>query len=149
MKKYFWTGLPVILIIGALVGGVFIYKSGATKPKITQEELSLVQSPTEISEPTPELKREDLKLKVLNGRGVAGIAGEAKNYLESLGYKDVEVGNADSYAYQQTEISIKKDKEPYLELLITDLSDGFRVSEKTETLATESEFDAVITIGKE
>jgi len=65
-----------------------------------------------------------------------------------LGYKDIAVGNADSFDFEKTEISIKEGKKDYLDILTNDLSDGYRVLEETKTLDEESEFDAVITIGK-
>lgn len=151
-KKFIWIGLPAILIIGALIGGIFIYRAGVKSARIVQEEPSPtpLPSPTETAEPSPEpeLKREDLKLQVLNGRGVAGTASDAKEFLEGLGYKDVAVGNADSFDFEKTEVSIKEDKKDYLEMLTDDLSKEYVVSEDTETLDAESDFDAVITIGK-
>jgi hypothetical protein len=147
MKKYFWTILPVILILGALIAGVFIYQAG-TKNGVVQEQPSPFPAETLESTPVLELKREDLKIQVLNGRGVAGVAGEAKDYLEELGYQVIGVDNAGSFDYEETEISIKKDKENYLDLLEEDLSKEYTLSEKAEILDTESEFDAVIIIAE-
>lgn len=42
------------------------------------------------------VKREDLKIIVLNGTKVNGLAGTARDTLLSLGYSDVSVGNSDS-----------------------------------------------------
>jgi hypothetical protein len=144
MKKLFWIVLPMVLITGSIIGGVFIYRAGTPFPSPSPLPLETPQV-----SPAPELKREDLKLQILNGRGVPGTAAQAKEFLEGLGYQNIEVANADSYDYEQTEISIKKDKESYLEQLITDLSDGFRVSEETKSLDAQSNFDAIVTIGKE
>ncbi|OGD86841.1 hypothetical protein A2164_01365 [Candidatus Curtissbacteria bacterium RBG_13_35_7] len=149
--KLFWIVLPVILIIGALIGGVFIYRAGTIKTETVQEEQSPIPAPTENAQisPAPELKRADLKLQIQNGRGVVGVAAEAQQFLEGLGYTDIEIGNAGSYNYEKTEISIKKDKKNYFDLLREDLSKKYLPLEKAEILDIESEFDAIVIIGKE
>jgi hypothetical protein len=147
MRKYFWTILPVVLILGALISGVFIYLS-SVKQETAQGEPSPLPVTTNEPAPTPTLKREDLKLQVLNGRGVAGTAGEAKDYLEGLGYQVIKVDNADTFDYEETEISIKKDKESYSDLLKEDLAKKYILSKEIKVLEEGSEFDAVIIIGK-
>jgi hypothetical protein len=97
----------------------------------------------------PELKREELKLQVLNGRGVSGTAAEARDYLESLGYREMEIGNADLFDYETTEVSIKKDKDNYADLLREDLAEKYVISEKRGILEAENEFDAIVVIGGE
>ncbi len=149
MRKLFWIVLPVVLIAGALAGGVFIYKAGIKQETVQKSQLPSLTPPENLElTPIPELKRENLKLQVLNGRGVAGTAGEAKDYLESLGYQNIEVGNADSYDFEKTEISLKKDNENYFDLLKADLSEKYVTSEEVEILETESQFDAVVIIGE-
>jgi len=148
MRKFFWVVLPLILITGSLIGGVFIYRAGI-KPEVVPEQPSPSPIPTEVPDITPvALKREDLKLQILNGQGIAGIAGEAKNYLESLGYKEIEVDNADSFDFEETEVSIKKAKENYFDLLKEDLSAKYVTAEKAEILDPESEFDVIVVIGE-
>lgn len=149
-KKLFWIGLPVVFLIGALAGGVFIYKEGIKKTEKAEEQLVAVSpSSTPTPPPTPiPLNREDLKLQVLNGRGVAGTAAEAKEFLEGLGYEEIEIDNADSYDYEETEVSIKEDKKDYLEQLSGDLSEKYTLSVQTPYVDKESEFDAIITIGR-
>ena len=72
-----------------------------------------------------------------------------KELLEGLGYKDIAIANADSFDFEKTEISIKEGKKDYLDMLTNDLSDCYRVLEETKTLDEESEFDAVVVIGKD
>ena len=144
MKKSFWTILPAILIIGALVGGVFIYRSQAL-PKIAQEQTTATLTPTPT--PAPEPKREELKLQILNGRGVAGISKEAKDFLENLGYKDIQVDNADSFDYEQTTVEVKEDKQDYAALLVADLTGSYEASASATFLSEENDFDAIVTIG--
>jgi len=152
-KKPFWIIFPVILLVGALAGGVFIYREGVKKTEKTEEQLAVVSPspiPTETPEalPVAELKREDLKLQVLNGAGVAGTAAKAREFLEGLGYKEVAIGNADSFDYEETEVSIKEDKKDYLEMLTDDLSEEYTLSAQTPYVDKENEFDAIVVIGK-
>ena len=76
------------------------------------------------------------------------MAGEAKDFLEGLGYEDVDTGNAGAYDFEETEVAIKEGKEEYLDLLIGDLSEEYEVSEDSETLDEDSDYDAVVTVGK-
>ena len=89
------------------------------KPK----EAIVVPSPTPlaIATPVPVFERKDFKIQVLNGSGVAGLAGKAKDKLEALGYPEVTVGNADSKDYTETEVSIKKSKSDFIAEIKKDL----------------------------
>ena len=149
MSTIFWVGFPVFLITIAAAGGIAIYRYGDRLGK--SEIIDVTASPVPPSpEPTlqPELNRENLKIQILNGRGIPGAANEAKKDLEALGYTDIETGNADSYAYQNTEVATTKDKTDYLELLIKDLSDRYEATKSTQTLEDENDFDAVIVVGE-
>jgi len=152
-KKKFVFIVLLIIILGVVLigGGVFAYRKIKSKKEIPlstpEAVISLTQAPEEQT-PTPELKRSDLSVQALNGSGEAGVAGEAQEFLEDLGYEGVEAGNADSYDYEETEISIKEGKKAYLEMLITDLETEYALATETGTLDEEIEFDAVITIGE-
>lgn len=152
--------LIVTLVIGLVGGGIYVYQKamGKTKPPSAPEPsvqtfpTSLPTEAPSLPSPTPtpaiELDRADLKLQVLNGSGTPGLAGEAQEYLEGLGYQDVDTGNAASYDYEETEIAIKEDKEEYLNLLIEDLSEEYTLATDTAILDEDSQYDAVVTIGK-
>lgn len=152
-KKYILIGLIVIAGLAIIGGGIFVYRRAMSKkeaaPGVTPSPSPELTTPTETPEasPTAELKREDLKLQVLNGSGVVGAAGEAEELLEGLGYEDIETGNADSYDYEETEVSIKEDKEDYSKMLTDDLSEKYTLAAETKALDEESEFDAVVIIG--
>lgn len=149
IKKIFWIVTPILLIISAVISGFFIYRWGVSNqlPKITQSEegLQTVQSPS--PQPNVEIERKDLKIEVLNGAGIAGIAVLAKTFLEEKGYENVEVGNADNYDFKTTLVEIKESKKNYTDMLIKDLSDKYKASVSSTFLGKESDFDAVVTIG--
>ena len=151
-KRYLLIFLIVLLILGLIGGGVYIYRRTLSQkeaaPEVTPTpELQVEESPE--ASPAAALDRADLAVEILNGSGIAGLAGEASAYLESVGYTDVKTGNAGSYDYEQTEIAIKQEKQAYLSLLISDLEEEYSLAEETSVLDADSDFDVVITLGKE
>lgn len=151
--NYLWIIIPIALLIGALVGGFITYFSGIsrlTNEKQTPSPIATVipsVESTPTASPSASFKRETLKLQVLNGSGVSGLAGKAKIYLESLGYKDVVAGNASSSDLIETTISVKESKKDLVENIRTDLAKNYKVAKETETLSTSSKYDFVITLG--
>ena len=111
----------------------------------TVEPVGATATPTS----TIEVERKDLKIKVLNGSGIAGRAGEAADTLEELGYQVMVTGNADSFDYGETMIKIKEEKKNFLSLLTNDLETVYTVSSEESLLAEEEEVDAVVIVGKE
>lgn len=64
------------------------------------------------SSPTPtfvEIERDEIKIQVLNGTGVSGAAGDLKSDMETLGYSQITVGNADNQNYENTEVNFSDD----------------------------------------
>jgi len=152
-RKFFWVSLPVVLILSAVAGGVFIFWTGyeqgdAERIVIPLPTSELTESEAEKNTAT-EIMRDDLKVQILNGRGVSGTASIAENYLTGLGYKDISTDNADNFDYAQTEISIKNTKNEYLEIIKKDLSDGYRIDEIIRELGESNDYDVVIVIGAE
>jgi len=138
--------VAIFLVAGALVswrctkqklGGILPF---AEEPSPTP---SLVPSPT----PTAILERKNLSIQILNGTGVVGAAGEGRDLLEALGYKEVETGNADDYDVEMTKISLKKGKENYFVLLKEDLEKNYEVSGRASVLDEDEEFGAVVILG--
>ena len=103
-------------------------------------------SPVAIATPVPVFDLKDFKIQVLNGSGVAGLAGKAKDKLEALGYPEVTVGNADSKDYTETEVAIKKAKSGFVADIKKDLSD-YTLSQDSGTVTGDSEFDVEIILG--
>jgi len=162
-KKIFLIILIVVFLLGLTAGGIFVYRRAMEKKRagaVPEAEISQIlpiqpeeSSPSaekleeELLEPEIELERADLTIRVLNGSGVAGTAGKAKDFLEGLGYEEVEAGNAGAYDYEETEIAIKADKEAYLDLLKEDLSEKYSLAEEVGELDEDSEFDVEIIVG--
>lgn len=153
--NYLWIIIPTALLVGALVGGLITYFSGLSKlttPVATAtpvETSAPVATATPVaSQPKTDVKRDTIKLQVLNGSGTAGFAGKAKTYLEGLGYVDVVAGNAPTSDFEDTVIAVKESKKDLLDIVKADLSKNYQVNNETEVLAASSKYDFVITLGK-
>lgn len=151
--NYLWIIIPTALLVGALVGGLITYFSGISKlnvPEATPTPVSTVQ-PVVTASPKPEVKtevkRDTIKIQVLNGSGTAGLASKAKSYLEGLGYVGVVAGNAPTSDYEETVISVKDTKKELLETVKSDLSKNYQVAAETEVLPASSKYDFVVTLG--
>lgn len=150
-RKILWVFVIVGLVAGIGIAGFAVYH--LVKGSKTPGTLSVVvpqptATPSPSPTPTPALNRSDLKIEVLNGSGIPGLAGQAKDYLEGLGYKDVATGNADSYTSTQTQLSLKSDKFAYTGLILTDLKTNYSVLDQVASLSADNSYDAVITVGQ-
>ncbi len=146
-SKHSWLALFVGLLIGAVVGAGVMYALEFRIASSRQVTASSAPTPSLTPSPSPQLKRADLKVQVLNGSGLAGAAAKAKDLLEGLGYKDVKVGNAGSSDVVETEVAIKNEKKNYRDQLIKDLAKAYTVASKSSELKKDSDFDAVVTLG--
>ena len=115
------------------------------QPKATP---TIAPSSTPSPSPTPAYKKEELKLKVLNGSGTKGKANEVKEILKNKGYSEIITGNADNFDYTKTEVQIKKEYEDVLTTLKTDVKDY--VSDlKSSELEKDSTADIILIIGQD
>jgi len=141
----------ILLLAGITVGGILVSR-GAFKNKGKTGETpssSPAAAPSFMPSPSPaaQIDRKELKIEILNGSGESGVAKKAADILELLGYTDIKTGNADNYDYRETEI--QTDKEVYFDLLAEDLSSDYSIASKSSSLPKDSDFDAIIVIGKE
>ena len=117
-----------------------------TKPKSTAK----VMPPKPLAKisvsPTPSIKKDELKIKVLNGSGTRGKANEAKDLLKEKGYQEILTGNADNFDYEQTELQIKKSKSSVATTIKNDLKENV-TSFKESVLDEDEAADIVIIIG--
>ncbi len=103
-------------------------------------------TPTSTPTPTPFVKREEIKLKILNGSGIKGQAAKLSTYLKDKGYKDIVVGNADSFDYKTTIIRLKDEK--LKNTLLKDLKELVE-SPQVKIEKEDSLQDATIIIGQD
>lgn len=88
-------------------------------------------------------------IQILNGTGTPGQAGQAKKLLLEAGFEKIQVGNAPTYDYQQTQVSLHPTAPSQLFQTLQDtLQDSFSATLSSQ-LDSSSDFDAVITTGQQ
>lgn len=153
--------LILLFVLIALMGITFfsIYnkkfgnKDGSSKIPVLK---TILPSPSKIPtsakplSPTPAniIDKADVKIQVLNGTSVRGLAGKTSEYLKEKGYKNIDTGNADNFSYTKTQIRIKNDKKEYLDTVINDLKEDYKIGETYSDLENSSEYDVIIIIGQ-
>jgi len=145
--KLGWAATFLALLVGIAVGAGVGYLIWGSKKEAVVAKPAIVAEPTKTSTPAVEVKRSELKVKVLNGSGVKGAAGIAKDLLESLGYKNVATGNADRNDYEGTSVAVKAGKKAVWEVVKTDLGSKYTVDGEMGVLGEGEGFDAVIILG--
>jgi hypothetical protein len=150
----------IVLILAALAGGVYYYRSnvGDSEPSDLKKEVTDVKvetstTPAVTQTPAPTAAVIDLskyKLQILNGAGVSGEAGKAQSYLQTAGFKSFKTGNAATFNFVATEVSMKKDtpEEVFTKIKSSMESYYTEVKKSDKVLDEKSEFDVVVTVGK-
>ena len=147
----------IIFIVASKLSLNFNFNLPQTKPKLTKTITPPVKpSPKKIASPTPAVKKDELKIKVLNGSGTAGKASEVKDLLKEKGYQEILTGNADNFDYEQTELQFMyiiialnekvKSLSSSLTIIKNDLKD-YITKFKESTLSEDETADLVIIIG--
>lgn len=104
--------------------------------------------PSPTPSPTPEIKKETVKVKILNGSGTPGKAGEVKTIMKELKYNDIVTDNAETFDYEVTEVAVKKGNEHLGALVKSELLEYVK-EVKITTLAEKENADIVVTVGKD
>ncbi len=144
--------LGIIVIVGIIIK-IITTKSSSPLPKANEiliEGSSAQTSPTPSPEATEtEINCEETKLQVLNGSGVTGAAGKLAKILDTAGFTDIKIGNADNFDVKGVKIQVKDGEAELGKLIEEDLADDYEDIVVKETLDEDSDFDAVITLGKQ
>jgi hypothetical protein len=150
--KYILLLIPLLLILAALGGGIYVFTKGVAAPseEATPEptiEETITPSPT----PTATPSKADLAkyaIALQNGSGIAGEATKAQKVLTDAGFKVSSIGNAKTYDYEETIIKAKSGiNQAYLSQLSTTLGKTYEVGEN-ETLAESEKTDILVIVGK-
>lgn len=104
--------------------------------------------PLPTATPTPAIKKDTLKVKILNGSGTPGKAGDVKTVMKDKGYKDIVTGNADTFDFELTEIAVKKGNEHLGSLVKSEITDYAKAA-KITVLSNSETADIVVTVGKD
>lgn len=144
-KRLFRLGSFLIVAIVATTGVILYFriKAGdlsAEEVVVVQAEESdgvitedtVVQTEVVINDEKKQLDRKDIRLEILNGAGVAGLAGKTQTTFEELGYEDIKVGNNELIEGNQLYINKDVDIET-LESLVSDVKNEFDITKVTGT----------------
>lgn len=154
-RKFPWWIVVIVLVLALIGVGAWRFFFAAPQepenaPSVTD---ILVEPPADTTpSPSPEAtqpKREDLKVQVLNGSGIAGEAGKVAAVLETAGFEDIDTTNADNYDYTGITIQVKEGQNEIGRLVESDLEDDYEDIEIEDTLDADSEFDAVVIRGSQ
>lgn len=120
--------LKLYLIIGCILaamvaGGGIVLSQKAFREQREQLVSPAAAIPTPVAAPTatptPIVNRSDLTIRVLNGSGKRGAAGELAKYVEGLGYSVSLTGNTN--VQTGSKLRLKSGSEIYREILTEDL----------------------------
>lgn len=100
--------------------------------------------------PTPVIDKKTINIKVLNGTGTKGFAGDVKEILQKKGYSEILTGNADTFDNEKTTVQVKDDKKVSLQLVLADLKDRVTIDkENITTLSKDESADIILVVGKD
>ncbi len=139
---------------------LFTGGEGELESPVVEEEIAMGnEEPTEAS-PSADLDEEkvatesaeinlaEIRVEVLNGSGIAGLAGKVADILQAQGFADIETGNADNYEYEKTQVQYLPDiDKQVLTEVERALNDDFEL-EKQDSLTEEDELDLRVIIGQ-
>lgn len=165
---YAGAALSVLLLLaGVVYGGIKLNNSTnsqlANNPAPTSPTVAGVDTtnvaptnpvPAQIpsgTEPKPEekkpLERKDLSVMIQNGAGTAGLASKTKIFLEELGYKIYDIGDAELTGRENTLLKFKKDKYEYKDMVKNDIKDKYLDVVAQDDLDPSAKYDLLIIVG--
>ena len=148
----------VVAIFGLILGLLISYQafhgfffSSVNVSTVVVETSTPTPSPSVLPTATPPVTKDksSVLIHVLNGSGTPGLAGVAKTQLESLGYKNIEAGNADSFDYKKTQISVRPGMTEIGNLVLIELKDKYSVDTQMGSLPITGTYDVEIILGSE
>jgi hypothetical protein len=153
-KPMVYAGALAVILV--LAGGMYFGFANKSTGQLAQENTNTAvlgnetkpeSTPSQpVEKPKPVLKKADLKIRIENGAGIAGIAAKAQTTLADLEYTVTGIGNYEGENRNNTLIRIKKSKADYKELLTADLKDTYELSFE-ETLPETETHDALVILG--
>lgn len=156
-KTFIILGLFLLLLTGMILVsfrfGLLNFQAFREKKAEIKKETSDRDSTGESSQSAKEASssaqvgKEELKVQILNGSGVAGQAKKLKDEFVKMGFENIEVGDSDETANEETIVIFSQKVTLGLEQeLVPKLEEIF---EKVNTKeSTKEEFDITITTGK-
>lgn len=151
-KKKYVLFVIAAIILGIAVGAVVYFVQqkgllGSSESKVKKEEVmeEVTESGGSEDGEKDQLERGEITLVILNGSGVAGLAGHTTTIFEELGYTVSETGNADSTT--GNELYINPEVEGMVDVLLEDVKSELNISSVSGELV-DSEASARIILGE-
>lgn len=140
--------IPGVLLLGAILGGIYFYQKGTSTPSETPTPTAMVEgTPTPESTPMAKLDLAKYPVRIENGSGIPGTAASAKELLTKAGFKVSETGNADNYDYTDTIVMAKSTVPPeFINQLEATLGEKYSVG-ASKTLPDSSGDMVVVIVG--
>lgn len=155
---YVGVGVATLLLSGALSFLLFFNKnrqtsevsssSGQTQNVLSEQSENVKNEKSENEVKPLELKRESLKVKVLNGANVNGLAAKTKSLFEVKGYKVVDIDTAEE-SRSDTLYRFNKDSLQFRDLVTSDFTEQFPKVSVEDTLPVTEPYDLLIIVGTE
>jgi hypothetical protein len=149
---YAGAAMVAFLLLAGL-GAYYLLSNDSTGGELAQniEENTAVLSEVDDSQQSTEsesalLSKEDVNVRVENGAGIPGIAGQTQETLEELGYTVVSIGNADETGRGDTLVRFKDSKSDYQPFFEEDLQSEFELVFEGG-LSEDLEYDFLIIVG--
>ncbi len=151
-----WAITMIAIAIG-VGGGLVLFTNFSQRtdqqsfiPVVSNKSITptITPKPSPTPSPTVSVNKKDIKIQVQNGAGVVGAASKMKSFLEKKGYTVVDVGNASTYSYEETEILVKSSKLAIRDMLEEDLSEGYTLGRIETTLPEAAPYDVRVIVGK-
>lgn len=153
-KKIFFFILILVIVAGLIGGGIYYYQTqmAPLDTESTNEVMEKIAEPTSTPEeeeasPSAEMSLDTYSVNVLNGSGIAGEAGKVSTALEAEGFENIDTGNASSYDYIETEVSLKEEVPTTVYDAIKNALEDTYIITKGDELDEDSEFDIEIIVG--
>ena len=155
---YVGAGVATLALFGALSFFLFFNKNnhaGELASTTGQEQNVLSEQAENVDNKAPEaevktadLKREDLKVKILNGANVNGLAAKTKSLFEAKGYKVVDIDTAEE-SRSDTLYRFSKANLQFKDLVTSDFTEQFPKVSVEDTLPASESYDLLIIVGAE
>ena len=164
-KKFIVILLTILVVlVGLVVGGILVYRNALSdegnQPQIIESTEPPAATPTtnsvgeasqsgETTDPSEtEVDKSEIQIQILNGSGIPGEAGKVAEILEAADFTNIDTGNASSFDYTDTEVSVKPGNSSLYNLIKSTLSDDYSIAEGDE-LDEDSDYHVKIIVGTE
>jgi hypothetical protein len=153
-KQLIIVAITLIVFTAIVIAGIYMVmnkntpSSSDTDPEEIRTPTPIAQPTTNSSTPTPTpIDVTDITVHVLNGTGEAGASSAVRDALSPLDFKSIDVGNADSYTYTDTEIQKKDSVSDEIIAAIKDKLSDYTIVE-TNPLTSTFKYDVLIIVGE-